>query len=390
MPEIRKTQDRLLSHPEKPVKMETTHLLFYTANLILITISFFAAIIKLTYHPESTREYKELIYPGQIYTGLLFLIQTFEIPYLFNIGSRPTLFYCNALSMLLNPPLLLIIFRKFFFPKKKYPKSELALFIPSILLLIIILLRAIGLVKITWEGRQAIFYTCTAIAICVLFFTIRKTFRVGRKITNIELFEYSEIEDKPRTYGDYIQWLPLIVSVISIVNFIFDDQWVKFAVDIVYSIITICFVLFTLNPAKVVQFAKEELIYEEICEITESKSKHRISDSRFEQLKSNLLTLFDDKQIYLTPHITLEVLRKNLSTNRNYLCETIARCGYKSFYDMVNSYRVKYAIKLIKEEPDSKMLDIAYRCGFSSAASMNKAFTQQGLPTPSQHRGTNA
>lgn len=366
--------------------MDKTHLLFYTANLILITISFFAAIIKWTYHPEALRKYKSIIYPGQFYAGLLFFIQIFEIPYLFNIYSRPTLFYCNALSMLLNPPLLLIIFRKFFFPKKKYPKGELLLFIPSVLLLILILFRAIGILRITWEGRQAIFYTCTAIAFCFLLLTIRKTFRVGRKITNIELFEYSEIEDKPRTYGDYIQWLPLIVGVISIANFIFDDQWVKFVVDIIYSFMTIGFVILTLNPSKEIEFAKEEIIYDEICEIAESKSKHRISDARFEQLKSNLMTLFEDKKVYLTPHITLEVLRKDLSTNRNYLCETIARCGYKSFYDMVNSFRVKDAIQLIKNEPNSKMLDIAYRCGFSSAASMNKAFTQQGLPTPSQHR----
>jgi transcriptional regulator GlxA family with amidase domain len=53
---------------------------------------------------------------------------------------------------------------------------------------------------------------------------------------------------------------------------------------------------------------------------------------------------------------------------------------------MVNSYRVKYAIGLIKNEPSSKMLDIALRSGFASAASMNKAFTQQGFPSPSQHR----
>ena len=177
-----------------------------------------------------------------------------------------------------------------------------------------------------------------------------------------------------------------MISILSIVTFIFDSQWVKFTTDIIFTILSIWFVILTLDPVKESDFAKEEMIYDEICEIAETKSKHRISDSRFEQLRKELLQQFEEKQIYLTPHLTMEVLRKNLSTNRNYLCETIARCGYKSFYDMVNNFRVKHAIKLIQEEPDSKMLDIAYRCGFSSAASMNKAFTQQGLPNPSQHR----
>lgn len=288
--------------------------------------------------------------------------------------------------MLINPPLLLIIFRKFFFPKKKYPKIELLLFIPAILLLILLLFRVTNVLPMTHTDREIVFYISIAIAVCFLFFTLRKTYRVDNKITNIELFEYSDIEDKPRTYGDYIKWLPLMISILSIVTFIFDSQWVKFTTDIIFTILSIWFVILTLDPVKEADFAKEEMIYDEICEIAETKSKHRISDSRFEQLRKELLQQFEEKQIYLTPHLTMEVLRKNLSTNRNYLCETIARCGYKSFYDMVNNFRVKHAIKLIQEEPDSKMLDIAYRCGFSSAASMNKAFTQQGLPNPSQHR----
>jgi transcriptional regulator GlxA family with amidase domain len=53
---------------------------------------------------------------------------------------------------------------------------------------------------------------------------------------------------------------------------------------------------------------------------------------------------------------------------------------------MVNSYRVKYAIALIKEEPQIKMVEVAYRSGFASATSMNKAFASQGMAVPSQHR----
>ena len=144
--------------------------------------------------------------------------------------------------------------------------------------------------------------------------------------------------------------------------------------------------MFTLDPWREIKFVDEERVYEEAIVAMEDKTKHRMSDSRFEELKAGLLAQFDYKEIFLTPHLTLDVLLKELSTNRNYLCETISRAGYKSFYDMVNSYRVKYAIGLIKNEPSSKMLDIALRSGFASAASMNKAFTQQGFPSPSQHR----
>ena len=47
---------------------------------------------------------------------------------------------------------------------------------------------------------------------------------------------------------------------------------------------------------------------------------------------------------------------------------------------------MRYAIDVIKSEPSAKMLDVALRSGFASAASMNKAFTQQGFSSPSQYR----
>lgn len=82
-----------------------------------------------------------------------------------------------------------------------------------------------------------------------------------------------------------------------------------------------------------------------------------------------LLQLYqlETEKIYLSPHLTVEQLLKHLPSNRNYLSETIVRIGYKSFYDMVNSFRVRHAIQMIKDKPDEKMITIAYDCGFSMA-----------------------
>ena len=210
--------------------------------------------------------------------------------------------------------------------------------------------------------------------------------KIGKAIDAVEHFRFSDENDSSQSYARYIQWIPTIISAIIAVNYLAQSVWVKFACDIIFSIGTVAFVMFTLDPWREIKFVDEERVFEEAIVAMEEKTKHRMSDSRFEELKAGLLTLFEKKEVFLTPHLTLEVLLKELSTNRNYLCETISRAGYKSFYDMVNNYRVRYAIGLIKNEPSSKMLDIALRSGFASAASMNKAFTQQGFPSPSQHR----
>ena len=366
--------------------METQTKLFFAATLTFIVVSLFSWIIKWFYRPRAYRDHFEALFPGQFYVGLLFLIQVFELPYLLELGDEKALRYSNAFSLLITPPVMLFICDKFFFPKTKTKFKEFTLFIPAVLHFVIFLLRTFEVFTFSTLGRN-IFLTLNFLIFLFFFFLIvRMALKIGKAINAMEMLKFSEESDHSMSFAQYVQWLPTVISVIIAVNYLAQSVWVKFACDIIFSIGTVAFVMFTLDPWREIKFVDEERVYEEAIVAMENKSKHRMSDSRYEQLRDNLLALFDEKEIYLTPHLTLEVLLKELSTNRNYLCETISRAGYKSFYDMVNCYRVKYAIGIIKSEPESKMLDVALRSGFASAASMNKAFTQQGFSSPSQHR----
>ncbi len=250
----------------------------------------------------------------------------------------------------------------------------------------VFLLRVTNSVSFTPQGRSVILVSAFIVFLLFFAMTIHMGYRIRKMSKGIDELEYADTQDFSHSFANYVFRLPTLLCLLLAVNYICNEPWVKFAFDIVQTIITVLFLLFTLDPWKEIQFIEEKRVYNEVIKNVEVKSKNRLSDSRYEQLKSSLLRLFDEQEIYLTPHLTLDILLKELSTNRNYLCETISRSGYKSFYDMVNCYRVKYAIRLIKQEPESKMLDIAYRSGFASPASMNKAFVQQGMPAPSQHR----
>ena len=63
----------------------------------------------------------------------------------------------------------------------------------------------------------------------------------------------------------------------------------------------------------------------------------------------------------------------------HFLPYIILRSGYQSFYDMISQHRVH-------QHPDSRLADIAEQCGFSSQASMTKAFKSQGKESPSTYR----
>lgn len=366
--------------------MESHTKLFFAANLTLIIVSLFGWIIKWFYRPRAYQEHFDHLFPGQFYIGLMFLLQVLELPYLLDMANIKSLRYANAFSLLLAPPLMLIICRKFFFPRDTFRYKGFYLFLPAIAFLVIFLLRSVGAVTFSETGRNIVIYSAVVMFAWFFYLTIRMALRIGRVVKKIELLEFSDEQNYAKTFGSYVQWLPTSLCILSVTTYLWNNPWVKFSYDIICAIFTVGFVMFTLDPWREVEFVEEKQVLDDISQTDTGKAKWRMSESRYMALRDRLMELLDNKQIYLTPQLSLDHLLKELSTNRNYLCETIARSGFKSFYDMINSYRVKYAINLIKTEPEAKMIDIAFRSGFASAVSMNKAFTQQGLSTPSKYR----
>lgn len=366
--------------------MKTQEFLFFAANMVLVVVSVYSCIIKWCFRPKAYREHFSRLFPGQFWMGLLFLLQVLEIPYMLNMESVKALRYANAFSLLLSPPIMLIICRKYFFPKQPQPKFEMAMFIPAFLLFLAFLLRATGVVQFSQVGKALVIWGAFAVFLLFFAMTINMGIKIRKLSKGIDYLEYSDPMDFSHSFANYVMRLPTLVCIIAGINYLFNDPWCKFVCDILSIIITVGFVLFTLDPWREIEFVEEKRAYNEITEVLEGKSKRRMSDSRYEMLRDELVMLFEEKNIYLTPQLSIEVLLKELSTNRNYLGETIARCGYKSFYDMVSFYRVKYAVDLIKDDPQLKMADVACRSGFASATSMNKAFASQGLQAPTFHR----
>ena len=78
--------------------METQELIFFTTNIILITVSVYSCIIKWCFRPKAYREHFNRLFPGQFWVGLLFLLQLLEIPYMFEIENVKALRYNASLA----------------------------------------------------------------------------------------------------------------------------------------------------------------------------------------------------------------------------------------------------------------------------------------------------
>jgi AraC-like DNA-binding protein len=107
--------------------------------------------------------------------------------------------------------------------------------------------------------------------------------------------------------------------------------------------------------------------------------------------KISLLTNFmEDKKPYLNAGLTIRSLSEEMKMNPRYLSVLINQNLNLHFFDFVNEYRIKEAMKILKN-PSNKMvtvLEILYEVGFNSKSSFNTAFKKHTGLTPTQFRKT--
>ena len=99
--------------------------------------------------------------------------------------------------------------------------------------------------------------------------------------------------------------------------------------------------------------------------------------------RATLETWIEKEKPYLNPDFQLTDLRQVLPMNRSYLSRFIKSAYGRSFYQWVNDLRIEQAKRLMTEQPDLKIQDVAERCGFSSRSVFTQVFTRETGVAPS-------
>ena len=109
------------------------------------------------------------------------------------------------------------------------------------------------------------------------------------------------------------------------------------------------------------------------------------SDSRSAQLFNDVVKIMEVKKPYLQDTFGLDDLSRMTKTNRLYLSKAINFHSGRNFNQLVNYYRVKYAVELIKKDSDLRMSEVALMSGFHTTVSFNMAFKLNEHTTPSEY-----
>ncbi|HMG15979.1 MAG TPA: AraC family transcriptional regulator, partial [Saprospiraceae bacterium] len=140
------------------------------------------------------------------------------------------------------------------------------------------------------------------------------------------------------------------------------------------------------NELKLVDYPSHQIMNNNI-EVTSTVKYYnsRLGEDQLSDILSSLEELMEQHKLYTDPQITIELLSLRLKISRHHLSQAINDKLNKNFNEFINEYRVKEAMRLLKDTQFDQytIASIAYSSGFNSLASFNNSFKKYSGITPS-------
>ncbi|MEO9817292.1 MAG: helix-turn-helix domain-containing protein [Flavobacteriaceae bacterium] len=132
---------------------------------------------------------------------------------------------------------------------------------------------------------------------------------------------------------------------------------------------------------------KPEMSYDSIS--SNKKYKHSpLNNDDIVLLQKRINTFFSENKTYLEPDFSLTILAKSTNIPKHHLSQIINLEMNTTFYDLVNTKRVHYAMSRIREQNDLGLTleGLGYECGFNSKSSFFHNFKKNLGKTPGQYK----
>ena len=170
-----------------------------------------------------------------------------------------------------------------------------------------------------------------------------------------------------------------------------DAQWIVRYLSMALLLgLSYLYILLSDNPGRVVTqnvlfifiviYSTEQILFrksplEELNTETAEENSEQQEISSAEQKK--LEAWMQKEKPYLNPNFQLMDLRAVLPMNRTYLSQFINSTYGCSFYQFTNTYRIEEAKRIMRENPDMKMADVASLSGFASQTVFSQVFSKE-------------
>lgn len=121
--------------------------------------------------------------------------------------------------------------------------------------------------------------------------------------------------------------------------------------------------------------------------ISRTTDQSDITETQAQALKAELTNLMEKEKVFLDNSLSHKDLSKKMGITRHQLSDLLNLYLNKSFYELVNSYRVEEACKLIASQSEpTPLINIAFDSGFNNKNTFNRYFKIQMGMTPSEYK----
>ncbi|WP_190809512.1 AraC family transcriptional regulator [Flagellimonas sp. S3867] len=106
--------------------------------------------------------------------------------------------------------------------------------------------------------------------------------------------------------------------------------------------------------------------------------------------KKKLLNKLVNDQVYLNPELRIDALASEMGLHGKKLSEIISRGFNKTFFELINHYRIEHAKKLLEEVEQANLtvLEVMYSSGFNSKSAFYELFKKETGLTPKKYIST--
>lgn len=126
-------------------------------------------------------------------------------------------------------------------------------------------------------------------------------------------------------------------------------------------------------------------------DLTAAEKKYKHSPLKGEEIQvliDRISRFFEENDTYLSPDFSLAILSEAVDLPKHHLSQVINAEMETTFYDLVNSERVEYAMKSIREGklPHLTLEGLGYECGFNSKSAFFHHFKKHTGKTPGKFK----
>jgi AraC-like DNA-binding protein len=186
-----------------------------------------------------------------------------------------------------------------------------------------------------------------------------------------------------------------------------DERWViRYLVMILILGASYIYISFSEEPTRlfteqwlmffVLVYTNEQVIFRSKPWIEDAKKEEEadapVVEAKIEanaEYRAKLEQWMETDKPYLNPEFRLTDLQQVLPLNRTYLSQLINTEYGCNFYQFVTNYRIEEAKRLMRENKDLQMQEIADRCGFSSPTVFSRIFVRETDMTPREWSANN-